>query len=118
MFNPYIILAALAVFIASIGGSYVKGRVDCAAIHDTANLKAEIASLKKQAADTAAVQQADAARAIESAAQTAALQEKINVLEGAAADSRDCLSGADVDRLRTWWPKPAAPAARHAPAYH
>lgn len=101
MFNPYILLAAVAAFFVTGAGAYLKGRSDCSAKYEYAAMQSERDSLKRLWETSEAARQADAQRLTENQALLDDLKQKAehdaqNLKDGDAL----CFAPDDVDSLR------------------
>lgn len=99
LLNRYVIGALTA--LALIAGAYLKGRSDCAALHDYAAIRAERDALLNLVATERKAREADAQRLIENEALLRNLQERTEADAEALPDrDRVCLDPADTDSLR------------------
>ncbi|AIK68516.1 hypothetical protein Lo5R7ANS_46 [Mesorhizobium phage vB_MloP_Lo5R7ANS] len=100
-------LAGLIAILAIVGVIYGKGRLDANHATETAQLTETIELQRKAIEKEQAARQSDAIVASENAKRQAALQTKIGELnqyvETLEDADRECLSGADVERLRDLW---------------
>ncbi|MER8421853.1 hypothetical protein [Mesorhizobium sp. M1329] len=100
-------LAGLVAILAIIGVIYGKGRLDAKHAVETKQLTETIELQRKAIENEQAARQSDAIVASENVKRQAALQTKIGELnqyvETLEDADRECLSGADVERLRDLW---------------
>ncbi|RWP18864.1 MAG: hypothetical protein EOR00_09510 [Mesorhizobium sp.] len=100
-------LAGLVALLAIVGVIYGKGRIDANHAIETAQLTETIELQRKAIEKEQAARKSDAIVASENAKRQAALQTKIGELnqyvETLEDADRECLSGADVERLRDLW---------------
>lgn len=112
----WIIAAALSA--ALIAGAYIKGRMDRAALDQSAALRATVAELNRQLTETKAVADAAQARADQRAADVTDAQGKVAAYERELAKrtGRVCVLGdGDARSLRDIiGPVPPAPPSRPA----
>lgn len=106
---PFVLkwVAPILIVLAVVGVIYGKGRLDAKHAAEVANLKRDLATathvieLEREAREAdAALASAQAVRLRELSAKSDAIQEYADALEDAR---RECLSGADSDRLRDLW---------------
>ncbi|MER9646792.1 hypothetical protein [Mesorhizobium sp. M0199] len=100
-------LAGLVAILAIVGVIYGKGRIDANHAVEIKQLTETIELQRKAIENEQAARQSDAIFASENAKRQAALQTKIGELnqyvETLEDADRECLSGADVERLRDLW---------------
>jgi hypothetical protein len=100
-------LAPVLIVLALVGGIYAKGRIDSKHAAEIASIRDELATAELVIASDKAKRVSDANLAKEQAeklwelkAHAQSIQEYADALEDAG---RECLSGADNDRLRDLW---------------
>ncbi|MDX0270903.1 hypothetical protein GOC13_24455 [Sinorhizobium meliloti] len=100
-------VAPILIVLAVVGGFYAKGQIDARHAAELASIKRDLATatnvlkLEREARTAdAALAQAQAQRINTLSAQSDAIQEYADALEDAR---RECLSGADNERLRDLW---------------
>ena len=106
---PFVLkwVAPILIVLAVVGGIYAKGRIDARHAAEVASIKRDLATaenviqLEREARTAdAALAHAQAQRINTLTAKSDAIQEYADALEDAR---RECLSGADSDRLRDLW---------------
>jgi len=96
-------LCAAVVSLGLIGAAYIKGRMDRAALDQSAALRATVASLTDQLRQTQAVAESAAARADAREIETTVLNQRVADYEAHLAQRKDCgctLGPDDLRRLR------------------
>lgn len=106
----YLWLGAAAIIGAVALGIYGKGRLDAAHKAEVARLELNLRTATQMLELERTARQQDAIVAAENARRKAALQQTIKELDDYVASledrDRECLSGADIERLRNLWPNP------------
>lgn len=101
----YLLLTAL--FLAGAGGLYLKGRMDSRHAAEVSDLKQELAEANEAAERERSARLQDAIMATEQAKREAAFDLQTEKVTNELTDrDRECLSGADIDSLRSLWGNP------------
>lgn len=116
--QPWFWLAAALGFMTAVGGAYVKGRMDGSDLVRVKHLQQQIAEYERALKLRDAAAAADNARAAADQKVLRDMEARNRELEAYLATlssrSDQCLSGADVDRLRKLWgsakDQPSAPS--------
>lgn len=103
----YLLAAAVVAGLAGVGLIYAKGRLDAAHAAQLRDLQEDIKRADQRAEAERLARLADNQQAALDAAQQEALEAQIVELQDGLEDAtRECLTGADTDRLRKLWGNP------------